>query len=504
VDRNTKEFQTACGAVAPISLRVEIPGTAAALSRKWDAAFVLIGSDPRCDLCLEHRIVSKFHAYLQIIGGRIFCIDLCSDSGTHWENGSEGSGWLDAENAIGIGPFRIRLAANEQARPGGDSLLSQILNPLQALPRINNSLPYLLFDIERGNQEAVRWRMRQIVVLLGSSPRCNICMGGSNIEPFHCSLVRTPSGTWLVNFGGSTLLNGESVSCARLYHGDRLQIGRFHLRAFYGQPGTNSPLPGAALLATDSPARALEMQPENGAGARNSQRLLAAQSKPPALSGPKAQLEKDSGVQPAQHSLFPQASSLEWQPAVVNDPNLPVSAWMNGVLAKGGADASWEGLPQALLLQLFTQHQLLQQQVAQNQESMTLLCGLLGTLLKDQRGGVREDIEKLQKATHDLKAIQLELANQTAARPSEPAVNASPLPSETPSPPKPSSVRGQKPSAGFAPKQPISNHTAVENPERNHAILIQRMALLQSEQQSTLQKLLKYLHVRRPGSASKV
>jgi predicted component of type VI protein secretion system len=503
VDRNTKEFQTACGAVAPISLRIEIPGTSAALSRKWDAAFVLIGSDPRCDLCLEHRVVSKFHAYLQVIGGRLFCIDLCSDSGTHWENGSEGSGWLDAEKAVGIGPFRIRPAVNEQARPG-DSILSQILNPLQALTRINNPLPYLLFDIERGNQEAVRWRMRQIVVLLGSSPRCNICMGGSNIEPFHCSLVRTPSGTWLVNLGGTTLLNGESVSYARLYHGDLLQIGRFHLRAFYGQAETNSPLPGTALLATDSPALALETQPENGARVRKSQRLLAAQSKPPALIGPKAQREKDSGIQPAQHSLFPRTSSMELQTGVVNDPNPPVPAWMNAVLAKGGTDVSWEGLPQALLLQLFTQHQLLQQQVAQNQESMTLLCSLLGSLLKDQRGTVHEDIEKLQKATHDLKAIQLELSNQTAAVPSEPVVNASPFPPETPPPPKPSSVRGQKPPAGFAPKQPISNHTAVDNPERNHAILIQRMALLQSEQQSTLQKLLKYLHVKRPGPASKV
>ena len=57
---------------------------------------------------LDHWQVSRRHAYLQLIEGRYYCVDLGSRTGTHGGDATERSGWLERGRAIQIGPFTVR------------------------------------------------------------------------------------------------------------------------------------------------------------------------------------------------------------------------------------------------------------------------------------------------------------------------------------------------------------------------------------------------------------
>src|SRR4051794_1538719 len=93
-DRLLEEFLRACGADGPLQIDVEF-GEDPAERRILPQPFVVVGRDSNTDLCVDHPLVSRRHAYLQVIAGRVFCIDLGSRTGTRWEERFGGSGWLD-------------------------------------------------------------------------------------------------------------------------------------------------------------------------------------------------------------------------------------------------------------------------------------------------------------------------------------------------------------------------------------------------------------------------
>ena len=79
----TGEFLKACG-LRPLDLRIENRGE----TTRWSThqPFALIGSDPMADLFLDDSRVDRLHAYLQVIEGQVYWVDLGSQGGTHWEN----------------------------------------------------------------------------------------------------------------------------------------------------------------------------------------------------------------------------------------------------------------------------------------------------------------------------------------------------------------------------------------------------------------------------------
>src|SRR5438132_1146256 len=103
-------FLEACGATGPLSLNVASLGVAGEV-RGFDLPFVLIGRDPRADLRLTDPEVSERHAYLQLVDGRLLCVDLGSRIGVYLGGKCLRLGQLDHGRAIRIGPYRIRLFA---------------------------------------------------------------------------------------------------------------------------------------------------------------------------------------------------------------------------------------------------------------------------------------------------------------------------------------------------------------------------------------------------------
>ena len=117
-------FQFSCGATGPLRL---IGG-----GREWTLSqpFAVIGRDGASDVVLNHRQVSRRHAYLQVIQGQMFCMDLGSRTGIQWHDGRpSASGWVDPDQGIRIGPFEVR------SRSDGD------LNPAPVVDRWGNPDP---------------------------------------------------------------------------------------------------------------------------------------------------------------------------------------------------------------------------------------------------------------------------------------------------------------------------------------------------------------------------
>src|SRR5947209_5285392 len=110
-------FLKACGAAGPLGLLVEKRGLPQAARRGFAQPFVLIGRDPRADLVLDHPRVGLRHAYLQVIEGRVYCVDLGSQTGTRWEDGWAHAGWLTRLQGICIGPFAIQLPPEGDGPP---------------------------------------------------------------------------------------------------------------------------------------------------------------------------------------------------------------------------------------------------------------------------------------------------------------------------------------------------------------------------------------------------
>src|SRR5262250_2729151 len=106
----TDLFRTSCGATAPLELRVRGPGWAGGERRVFEHPFVLVGRDERSCLRLEDAEVSRRHAYLQQLGGRVFCVDLGSRTGLRWDGEPRSAGWLRPEQGVQIGPFTLELA----------------------------------------------------------------------------------------------------------------------------------------------------------------------------------------------------------------------------------------------------------------------------------------------------------------------------------------------------------------------------------------------------------
>jgi pSer/pThr/pTyr-binding forkhead associated (FHA) protein len=101
-------FLAACGSSEPLRIGVGQRDETLLETRTFRQPFLVIGRRPESDLMLDHWQVSRRHAYLQLIEGQYYCVDLGSRTGTHGGDATERSGWLERGRAIQIGPYAVR------------------------------------------------------------------------------------------------------------------------------------------------------------------------------------------------------------------------------------------------------------------------------------------------------------------------------------------------------------------------------------------------------------
>jgi pSer/pThr/pTyr-binding forkhead associated (FHA) protein len=467
-------FLEACHWRGPLRLNVEYQGQSLTMERVLHQPFALVGCDPRMDLFLYHPQVSRRHAYLQLLGGKLFCIHLHSQRELRWQEDANGSKSLDAERAaLHIGPFRIR------ATGGSEDLLS--LANFSALEFSEEESPEVALEFVNRLPGPTVWRMTTMLALMGSAPLCRVRLVGNSVSKFHCSLVRTPLGLWVIDlFGkGGITVNETPVRSARLEDGDRLQVGNFIIRPRYLQPAP-SRIPFSHLGEATGPI-------VDQAGSS-----ISLPAFPETLSKPAASPTPETA--PSSVPSMPGTSGVE-APFETPPLSLVPQLWPTpGESTAGNAD-----VVQSLLVPITQQMGLMQQQMfEQFQQAMLMMFQMFGKLQREQIGAIRDEMDRLHQLSREVLALQAELAKREQpaperARSTPAAAGPRGVPNHVATNPASRSAPAPNPAAESKPL-PLPQG----QPEKDmHAWLTQRLATLQQERQSRWQKIVNFLGGRR-------
>ncbi len=216
-----------------LQLAVAGPGERFPKNTTIERPFAVLGRAAECDVSLPNSKVSYRHAYFQQLGGRIFCVDLGSRTGTHWESGQRTSGWLTADETVRIGPFSVKLPESQDSvspppLPAG-------FNPLDRYQDQFGPLPQIEIEFLNGAPDHQTWRVSRMITLVGSSRRCKFRLEDESVSTFHCGLVWSPDGLWVVDLlgKGGTHVGGEPVRFALLKEKQKVKVGRFLMRVHY-------------------------------------------------------------------------------------------------------------------------------------------------------------------------------------------------------------------------------------------------------------------------------
>src|SRR5262245_37560762 len=161
-------FLEACGATGPLELLVEHADHPGAVRHVLHQPFAVLGRARNADAVLDDPEVSQRHVYLQLVGGRVFCVDLDSRTGVYWPDGRRRDGWLRPDEALAVGPFRVRVTA-----PAPDG------RPPEATPLVRgalgvDSLPPVTLEFE--TRTPSRWRPNRVLTLAGRCPACKLML----------------------------------------------------------------------------------------------------------------------------------------------------------------------------------------------------------------------------------------------------------------------------------------------------------------------------------------
>jgi len=464
-------FLSACGATGPLAIDIIGPGRRAAERPLFFQPFVLIGRDGGADLVLDHDLVSRRHAYLQVIDGRIFWVDLDSRSGTTGPDGPAESGWLDAGQAIRIGPYEVRVSApaapgfpapGPSAGPPGTGLAVPATNPMLARWSETDDLPRVALEFVSRTAGSSLWRMSQVLAVVGSSPRCKVRLLDSGVSKRHCALLRTSQGLYAIDLlgrGGITA-NGVQVRFARLGPGDSLGLGQVTVRPNFGLDVSASG-EWSAVPANFSP-------------------FVSAPSLPapslPASSLPSRRSSHWGRHEPAGHELSRVGPDAFDPPPIPPPPPAPAA-----------------GLGDPALLMLLNHFSLMQQQMMdQFQQSTMMMMQMFGGMHREQMGLIREELDRLNELNEEVARIKAEMSARPAG---SPAPAPAPTPAPAPAPPPPATGFA-RPGAAMPPHLPpperrpeSAAHKNTPSPEI-HDWITQRLATINQEQQSRWQKVM--------------
>lgn len=250
------QFAEACGARGPLDLRIGLADGRVMAEGSVAQPFTLVGRDEACDVTLTDPEVHPRHAWIQVIDGRVFALDLGSRAGVVWPDGSPGPGWMDPDTTLKIGPFRVTLRNPVSPRPGRSDA-----SPVQADPDLAVSRPAVQLEFKNGRPPKDKWVVNRVLTLVGKSEACKLNLVADDVSPYHCGLVLTPTGLWVVDLSGrGVVVNGERMRVAPLPDGAALSIGRFSIGCRY-PVSTDTPHGLRQPSGRTSPGRVLRAPP---------------------------------------------------------------------------------------------------------------------------------------------------------------------------------------------------------------------------------------------------
>ncbi len=421
-------FADACGATAPLNLRVDLAGGCLLAEGSLAQPFTLVGRDDSCDVTLSDPDINPRHAWLQVLGGRVFAVDLGSRTGLKWPTGECGSGWLDVGTPVRVGPFLLQLNAPLADRAGA---FPATYNPLASDAGVK-ARPSVVLEFRNGKRARDRWAVSRLITLVGRSPDCKIHLNADDISPYHCGLVSTRSGLWVVDLSGrGVVVNGERMRVAPLPAAAELWVGRFLIGCQYQTPpasGSRPTLVSADRGTANAPAKSLLRSPPVAAGptrlAEDEVELGAAPDDDdltgsPILADPFRPWDGANASGPPSHAISVSGSG----PTPGATP-VPADGPLAGLLGALGIDPA-DGPLAPLLRQMADLHA----RTANEFDQWLALAGqLLGRLTREQAAAVQTEFARIGELTAEIAVLQSELARR-ALDPVAPPEGASRVPS---------------------------------------------------------------------------
>jgi hypothetical protein len=240
VSRHTlrQAFSAACRLTGPLQVSAVHRRTGQEQTFVVRRPYATVGRGSACDVRLNDPSVSRWHAFLQAVEGRVYCADLGSRTGVVWEDGRNGPGWLGGDRAARVGVFDLR-----------------VIGPDEPANRPPSPPPAAALDVYRGSDTPVgTCPLDWPVTLVGRHPACRLRFVDSTIEYFQGCVVNTADGVWWVDLTPrrTSLVNGQRTRLARLRNTDLVEIGRVTLVARTAEPA--GPADGAVVRLTATTA----------------------------------------------------------------------------------------------------------------------------------------------------------------------------------------------------------------------------------------------------------
>lgn len=203
-------------------LRIEHP-FADPLTVVMDRPFLSIGSDPACDLILDHEEIAPRHSFLQWVDGHIFCCHLAPRSNRDSSKLQPNGCWLN-DQPISIGPFQLRL---DRPKSSQDPEYS----PLDRSPNLMQDFPQFALQFQGVEQKDNQWPVNRVLTMVGRGSQCKLRLNHPSMPIVQACLMRTKSGCWLIDVQGegTTGVNDRSVTIAPIDIGDVLRLGPFQV-----------------------------------------------------------------------------------------------------------------------------------------------------------------------------------------------------------------------------------------------------------------------------------
>jgi pSer/pThr/pTyr-binding forkhead associated (FHA) protein len=238
-------LRKACNAAGPLEIDIISRGHGSPTRGTIELPFLLLGRGPKNTVVLNNMCASRRHAYLQLIHGRLFFVDLGSRTGILHNGELAPQGWLDPGQQLQIGPFTLQLPM--PADGPAPAAAAATGNPTERMADDLCLAPGVTLEICGGQGRHVRWQVNRVLTLAGTAAECKIRLAERGVSEFHCSFLHTSEGVWVIDLLSrrGTVLNGKHVRWARLADGDKLQLGSCLVRPWYDQPGPTT-LPALA------------------------------------------------------------------------------------------------------------------------------------------------------------------------------------------------------------------------------------------------------------------
>ncbi|WP_373649506.1 FHA domain-containing protein [Schlesneria sp. DSM 10557] len=231
-EQNRKRLAADCQAQIPVRLRIEHPAQES-LQMQMGRAHLLIGSDPSCDIQLDHAAVHPQHAALQWIDGHLFYLDLSPKTANDAHARSAGH-WVD-HRPISIGPFQLFREDPQVPSPPAAS-------PLERSPVLTSHVPQLALQFLGVEQSDNKWPINRLLTMVGRGAQCKLRLNHPSMPHVQACLIRTEQSCWLIDVvrAGTTGVNGRAIRLAPISVGDVLQLGPFRVEVV---ETTFAPLP---------------------------------------------------------------------------------------------------------------------------------------------------------------------------------------------------------------------------------------------------------------------